>query len=269
VNDLRAKAYEHGLDAARSASLSGAPREILDSDFARGVFDALGALTVNATDQLCCRLDLEPLPELLEGFAERFRGTRGDAKSTELEWHGHEALDFLAMLYDEAERFDAEKRKLYLSWASRVPTADPSASNPELEWCALRPDAVAPKKERASDSGYDLTLLEKVDQLGDVELYGTGLTVRPPSGYYFDVVPRSSIIKRGYLLANSVGVIDRGYRGEIKVPLVRVSARTMPLELPARVVQLIPRAIVHFPVRRRDSLDETGRGVGGFGSTGR
>jgi dUTP pyrophosphatase len=262
-----AEAYEEGKNAARAQRAHQAGADDLDPDFARGVFDALGVFGDSDREEFTCTLDLEHHPQLAEAFARRFRGTRTGRKATELEWRGHEALDFLATLYDDARHFDAEKRARYLAWASRPPPWG-TALALELEWCALRPDAVAPRKERASDSGYDLTLLEKLDQLADIELYGTGLQVRPPPGYYFDVVPRSSIIQRGYLLANSVGVIDRGYRGEIKVPLVRVSERTSPLELPARVVQLVPRPIVHFPVRRRPSLDDTGRGSGGFGSTG-
>jgi dUTP pyrophosphatase len=267
MSRTEAEAYEEGLKA-RGASLAiEGSGDDLDVDFARGVFDALGVLG-DSGKEFTCTLDLGQNPRLVTRFAGRFRGAVVGDGGTKLEWRGHEALDFLATLYDDARYFDAEKRTRYLRWASR-PKALPEAFTLELEWCALRPDAVAPRKERASDSGYDLTLLERLEPMAEAELYGTGIQVRPPPGYYFDVVPRSSIIKRGYLLANSVGVIDQGYRGEIKVPLVRVSERTPPLELPARVVQLVPRPIVHFPVRRRESLDDTGRGSGGFGSTGR
>lgn len=263
------EAYRRGVQAARGEPSAELARDLCVHS-ARGVFDTVGVLSELDAHELTCTLSLPGQLELVEAFAGRFRGLRASQKSARVEWYGHEALDFLAALYDDAEVFDPEKRLLYLSWATKVPIWSPGEGPlGELEWCALRPDAVAPKKERASDSGYDLTLLEKLKQLGEVELYGTGVQVRPPAGFYFDVVPRSSIIKRGYLLANSVGVIDRGYRGEIMVPLVRLSERTEPLELPARVVQLVPRPIVHFGVRRRESLDDTGRGSGGFGSTGR
>ncbi len=72
-----------------------------------------------------------------------------------------------------------------------------------------RPDAVTPFKARESDSGFDLTILEKVKTNGMVEMYDTGIAVQHVTpGWYFDMVPRSSIIKTGYILANSVGVID-------------------------------------------------------------
>jgi deoxyuridine 5'-triphosphate nucleotidohydrolase len=265
-----AEAYQRGVRLAQGRAAAESPTENLEVHAARGIFDTLGVIADLNASELSCRLDLTRQPELTTAFSEGFRAERPAPLRPELQWHGHEALDFLATLYDDAEVFAERNCQLYRAWAARVPilTARPPALG-ELEWCALRPDAVAPRKERASDSGYDLTLLEKLKQLGEVELYGTGVQVRPPFGFYFDVVPRSSIIKRGYLLANSVGVIDRGYRGEIMVPLVRTSEHTEPLELPARVVQLVPRPIVHFRVRQRPSLDTTGRGSGGFGSTGR
>lgn len=86
----------------------------------------------------------------------------------------------------------------------------------------VHPEARLPSKEHISDSGYDLTLLYEKKRFGKTILFGTGVIVEPPFGWYFDVVPRSSIIKQGYILANSVGVIDRSYRGEIFVPLIKI-----------------------------------------------
>src|SRR5690606_29904543 len=119
-----------------------------------------------------------------------------------------------------------------------------------------------------SDSGYDLTLIAERKRLSRVVLFGTGLVAEPPQGFYLDVVARSSIIKTGYMLANNVGVIDRAYRGEIMVPLIKLDDSAPELELPARVAQLIPRPIVHFPGHEARELSATERGSGGFGSTG-
>ena len=83
------------------------------------------------------------------------------------------------------------------------------------------------------------------------------------------MVPRSSIIKSGYILANSVGVIDQGYTGEILVPLLKVDENQPDLELPKVMVQLIPRRWYHFSIKEGEKgLNETSRGQGGFGSTG-
>ena len=127
--------------------------------------------------------------------------------------------------------------------------------------------AVPPSKVRVSDSGYDLTLIRLVKKVGDVEFYDTGVSVTPPFGYYFDMVPRSSISKSNYMLANNVGIIDASYTGNIIVPLRNFGTET--LELPCRMVQIIPRRIEHFEPIQVDKLPNTNRGDGGFGSSGK
>ena len=129
-------------------------------------------------------------------------------------------------------------------------------------------NAIAPCKSSPIDSGYDLTVLYVVKKIGKVTLYGTGITIQPPFGYYFDMVPRSSIIKSGYMLANSVGVIDQGYTGEIMVPLIKIDENTPDLILPNRIVQLIPRKWHHMQMLETCELSQTNRGSNGFGSTG-
>lgn len=142
------------------------------------------------------------------------------------------------------------------------------APNPVFRVQLCKPGAVSPFKARPSDSGFDLTLIDVVKVIGRVTLYGTGVKVRPDSGWYFDVVPRSSIIKSGYMLANSVGIIDRAYTGEIMVPLIKCDHNMPDLELPARMVQLIPRQIIHPTISVVDSIEDTARGEAGFGSSG-
>lgn len=127
--------------------------------------------------------------------------------------------------------------------------------------------AIPPTKVRATDSGYDLTILNKIKEVNGVEYFDTGIVVEPPLGYYFDLVPRSSLSKTGYMLANSVGVIDRGYRASILVPLVKICKDAPEIVLPLRAVQIIPRKIQHFTPIEVKSFDVTERGTGGFGST--
>jgi dUTP pyrophosphatase len=127
---------------------------------------------------------------------------------------------------------------------------------------------VVPFKTRVSDSGYDITLIEKIKQTGDVEFYTTGIKIKPIYGFYFDLVPRSSIMKTGYMLANSVGIIDQGYFGEVIAGLIKVDKGAPDLELPARILQIIPRQAFHIEWELVNELPETQRGEGGFGSTG-
>lgn len=186
-----------------------------------------------------------------------------------LEWGGANAVDFMSKLYDDAKVYLPRKRDLYLDWCQWVPALSGAYSrDPGLRWVKTTPDAVAPHKTRASDSGYDLTIIAMKKKVGSVEFYDTGVKVQPPHGWYFDLVPRSSITKTGYMLANSIGVIDRTYTGNVLVPLIKVDPEAPALELPTRLVQIIPRPIVHFGVEQVLSLDDTERGSGGFGSTG-
>ena len=132
------------------------------------------------------------------------------------------------------------------------------------------PSAVAPSKANATDSGYDLVLVEKLKEVNGVSYYDTGIQVAPPPCFYFDLVGRSSIAKSGYMLANNIGIIDNSYRGNIMVALVKINPAMPDLVLPARLVQIIPRKVWDLPfvdVGERD-LNATVRGAGGFGSSG-
>lgn len=129
-------------------------------------------------------------------------------------------------------------------------------------------DAIPPKKANVTDSGYDLCLIEKIKEENGVYWYDTGIAVQPPVGHYFEMVGRSSISKSGYMLANNIGIIDADYRGTLKVALVKVNPGAPDIELPARLVQIIPRQLIHMDAVETEILDDTVRGEGGFGSSG-
>jgi dUTP pyrophosphatase len=124
-------------------------------------------------------------------------------------------------------------------------------------------------KANLTDTGFDLNLVDVKKQVGDVIFFGTGIKVQPSPGYYFKVEPRSSISKTNYMLANGVGNIDEGYTGEIIVPLRKMKPDAEPLELPRRLVQLVLYKRVDCLFEQVDSLEDTSRGDGGFGSTGK
>lgn len=128
--------------------------------------------------------------------------------------------------------------------------------------------AIIPSKPRDSDNGFDLTIIEKIKTVGDVEFFTTGVAVAPPAGFWSMVVPRSSISKTGYMMANSVGIIDTEYRGAIIIALRKVDKNMPDITLPCRIAQLIPQK-AHYPsFVEVDSLDTTSRGANGFGSSG-
>jgi deoxyuridine 5'-triphosphate nucleotidohydrolase len=139
-----------------------------------------------------------------------------------------------------------------------------------FQYCKLSPLAIAPKKTRVSDSGYDLHAVgyQQDKNNSNLFMFDTGLAIKPVPGYYFEVYPRSSLFKKhGWILSNSVGVIDSHYRGPIKLPLIKID-KTKPFpELPFKCVQIIPKKIIHLSFEEVDSFDATERNDGGFGST--
>ena len=249
------------------------PSEALRWAFLRGIFDAGGRISPTAGND-APRVSL-PIASARMRRAILDLGTRtssGTSEGCPLEWQGNNALDLLGKLYEGSTCRLARNDDLYRDWCTWIPpltgTAGRGERGPRFRWSRNSSRAVPPFKDRVTDSGYDLTLIDVVKRFGNVTLYTTGISVQPAFGWYFDLVPRSSLSKTGYAIANSVGVIDRTYTGPIMVALVRLDPSAPELALPARVVQIVPRPIVHVHLEEVDELDETARGAGGFGSTG-
>jgi len=129
------------------------------------------------------------------------------------------------------------------------------------------PGAIAPTKAHHEDSGFDLVLIKRLRKVSRVEYYDTGISVEPPPGYYFELYGRSSISKSGYMLANNVGIIDQNYRGSIVAALIKINSDAPELELPCKLIQMIPRQFIHLEPICVNELTDTDRGDGGFGST--
>lgn len=148
----------------------------------------------------------------------------------------------------------------------------------------LHKDAIIPSYAKDGDAGMDLTAISENGSAkhGYVE-FGTGLSIEIPKGYVGLIFPRSSISKKSTILANSVGVIDSGYRGEItlrfKVDTAALfaldSSKAMknyiyePYRKGDKVGQLIIMPYPHIEFEEVEELSETERGEGGFGSTDR
>jgi dUTP pyrophosphatase len=157
--------------------------------------------------------------------------------------------------------------------------------------------AVIPTRGHQTDSGWDLTVIG-VDKIkGDTIFFKTGLQVKPPVGHYFEVYPRSSIAPLPFMLANSVGIIDNSYRGELIIAIrvlhsgmgtsserdtypsgmvnaldARPSSITEVANLiiakKPKIAQMILRKMIDTNFEEVQELDTTERGEGGFGSTG-
>jgi len=130
-------------------------------------------------------------------------------------------------------------------------------------------NAVIPSQANSNDVGLDLVAINKQAELeSGAILYGTGIIVTPGDGYYVEIVPRSSIIKTGWILANNVGIIDPDYTGELKIALTRIKPDAEELELPFCKTQLICRQIIKPEIEITEEILHTDRNSNGFGSTG-
>jgi len=133
--------------------------------------------------------------------------------------------------------------------------------------------ATAPARAHDGDAGYDLTSAESATLApGERALVGTGIAVAIPEGYAGLVLPRSGLaVRYGISLVNAPGLIDSGYRGEIKVPLINHDRReTFEVEPGMRIAQLLLVRAADAAFVAVESLEESadGRGEGGFGSSG-
>lgn len=134
----------------------------------------------------------------------------------------------------------------------------------------LHPDAVIPKYARQGDAGMDLTAIwMEFDHERKIVTYGTGLSVETPCWHVGLIYPRSSVYKKSMVLANHVGVIDSGYRGEIMFKFRVLNDDWQDIyDVGDRIGQLIITPYPRIDFVEVDELTETNRGDGGYGSTG-
>jgi dUTP pyrophosphatase len=140
----------------------------------------------------------------------------------------------------------------------------------ELRVRRVRPDATLPARAYQGDAGVDLSACERVELApGERAVVPTGLAVEIPEGFAGFVQPRSGLAARhGITIVNSPGLIDAGYRGEVKVVLLNTDPRQTFVAMPGeRIAQLVVLPVPELEVVEVDELDESERGVRGFGSS--
>ena len=140
----------------------------------------------------------------------------------------------------------------------------------ELPVLRLRDDAVVPEQAYAGDAGLDLAACERVELgPGERATVGTGLAVAIPDGHAGFVQPRSGLAaKHGITIVNTPGLVDSGYRGELKVLLLNTDdTEPFVVEPGMRIAQLVVVAVPGVAPLEVDELPESERGVRGFGSS--
>ena len=141
----------------------------------------------------------------------------------------------------------------------------------ELAVKLLHPAAQLPRQAHPGDAGADLFSVEEVTiPAGERRDVGTGLALAIPWGYAGFVQPRSGLaFKHGIMVVNSPGLIDAGYRGEVRVSLYNSGREPFVVRVGERIAQLVVQRVEEAAFVAMAELPETIRGEGGFGSSGR
>lgn len=128
-----------------------------------------------------------------------------------------------------------------------------------------------PAYATAGAAGMDVVAAESVDLApGARHAVATGFAMAIPEGYEVQVRPRSGLaLKHGITCLNTPGTVDSDYRGEVKVILANLGQEVFRVVRGERIAQLVPAEVTRASLCEVDALDDTERGVGGFGSTGR
>ena len=185
-----------------------------------------------------------------------------DIESNSLRFKGSNIIDFLGDLYIGSQEYMSHNYAHFLKMLGHEQRI------PRCKFVKMTKDAITPSKVRHSDVGYDLTIIGVQKWLNSVtSLYNTGIKIGIPTGYYAEIVPRSSLSKSGYMLANSIGIIDPSYTGELLVALTKVDPSAQDIQFPFKCCQLIFKRQEVICFDEVEDLEVTDRGAGGFGST--
>ena len=190
-----------------------------------------------------------------------------------IQYKGVNMIDLLGMLYSDYEC------PYYNNYIYTYNNRDSGAGVPTIKVFKVDERAVIPSKSRYSDSGYDLTIISEYKRLtSNTVIYDTGIQLEIPNGYYVEIVPRSSISRSGYILANNVGIIDQGYRGNLYIALTKINDKTPELSMPWKCCQMIVKKQVYSRLEvvasvatlgaAAPAIETSSRGTGAFGSTG-
>lgn len=154
-----------------------------------------------------------------------------------------------------------------------APASAPKTTSPTVQFKRLHPTVSLPRYQTQHAAGMDLHAAIEGPVMvrpGEIRLIPCGFAMAVPVGYEAQVRPRSGLAsKHGISMPNAPGTIDADYRGEVKVPLINLSRESFTVTADMRIAQMVIAPVAHAVAVEVDELDETDRGAGGFGSTGR
>ena len=139
----------------------------------------------------------------------------------------------------------------------------------KVEFKKLVENAVIPTKAHLTDAGWDMTCTSFEYEKNDLITYHTGIAMAIPENHVGLLFPRSSVFKQDLILSNCVGVIDSSYRGEIMLKFRTIQPFSKRYGVGERIGQLIIMPYPSIEFSEVDSLPESDRGEGGYGSSGK
>jgi dUTP pyrophosphatase len=167
-------------------------------------------------------------------------------------------MDFMGDLNNLLGKLDEEIKTDFFSQKGMI-----------VKFKKMSPLAVTPTYSKNGDAGMDLTVTSILSETDIDVTYGFGIGMEIPMGFVGLVFPRSSVRKYDLSLTNSVGVIDSGYRGEIQATFKKTHSGERKYNIGDRAAQIMILAYPKIDFIETDVLNETERGGGGFGSTGK
>jgi deoxyuridine 5'-triphosphate nucleotidohydrolase len=224
--------------------------------FIRGLFDQRGYIS-----SFECGIKTGSIQ--VKKHIEAFSGIKCSIDKNYIIFRNTNCLDFLSRVYDNSTQVlrNAEHFTNYQKLLGVY-------TIPKCRFVRTVKQAVVPEKTKCSDEGYDLWLVSVDKKISENTVrYDTGIKIQPENGWHIEILPRSSLSNSGYMLSNSVGLIDSSYRGTLKIVLTKVNPNAEDIVLPFKCVQMVLRKNVHFLCEEVEELDDTSRGEGSFGST--
>jgi deoxyuridine 5'-triphosphate nucleotidohydrolase len=231
-------------------------------EYMKAFFEKHGSISTNA-DGVKCSITCYNNENLI-GFNKFFEIPCEATKMfnlNQLIYSGVNVIDLLGEIY--SNRNIVSKSRQYLDFMNLL-----GGDLPALKVLKINDGAIVPTKANFSDAGHDLTVIGTYKNINSSTiLCHTGIKLDIPIGYYVEIVPRSSIIKSGYMLANSIGIIDCAYKGELLVALTKIDKESPDVVFPFKCCQLITRKQVFSNITLVSEIDTSKRDNGGFGSS--
>lgn len=231
------------------------------NQFLTAFFEKKAFISCHKNNNNICIMICDNNEKNLETFSNFYEIPCEKNKET-LTYIGSNALDLIGLIYNGINNI--QNKSFYNNMINSL-----GLDSPILKWKKINNEAITPIKANYSDVGYDLTAIGISKEINKKTiLCNTGIKLDIPPTYYVEIVPRSSIIKSGYMLANSIGIIDCSYKGELLIALTKIDDSVPDISFPFRCCQLIMKKQVYPTMVEVDDVSESKRGYGGFGSSG-